>query len=108
MTLIEARDLLKTPRFGDQRCIEAKRVIEDEAESAHLRSALEGKKVECWCCNGRRYLSCAVGCLDKYHPCHTCGAQPKLTLAAGVLKDLVLYQLRDLAKELGVPVLRIK
>jgi hypothetical protein len=102
MNVSEARKILQKPVFGDPNCLEAKRVIDEDAEMASLRSLLNGKKIECWCCRGRGHLMCACGCLDRYHPCHTCKAQNKLTLEMPLLCDLTIHQLRDIAKDLGI------
>lgn len=97
MTVKEANELLAKPIFGDPRCIQAVKVLEEETEAGALRGALLGKRVECWCCEGSGQIRCKALC---EHECPTCEGDDKLTLTQKILADLVLYQLRDLAKEL--------
>lgn len=99
MTLREAKEVLAKPVFGDPRCLEAKKHIDDHEEAERLRKALTGKHVECWCCEGDGELHCHAACV---HVCPTCEGEEDLTLTQSILADLVLYQLRDLAKELAI------
>jgi hypothetical protein len=99
MTEQQARRLLEKPKFGDLECLKAIRLLEDSEEEECLRAALEGKHTRCWCCGGTGELTCKAMCT---HECPTCQGAEGLTLTEWILADLVLDQLRDLARELNV------
>jgi hypothetical protein len=98
-SLKEARELLKVPVFGNERCILALKVLQRYEEASKLRLLLNGRKVQCWCCEGRGEIDCRAGCS---HECPTCQGENKLRLTPELLSDLYLEQLRDLIQEVGI------
>lgn len=59
MTLKEAQEIIKTPIFGDEKCIEAKRVIYNHDARTKLIAALQ-EDVDCDCetCGGTGQVKC--------------------------------------------------
>lgn len=52
VTVAQAKDILKAPRFGDPRCLEAMKRIRDEEKAEGLRTKLIGKRIPCGACGG--------------------------------------------------------
>lgn len=101
MTEWEARELLKKPIFGDDKCIKAKKFLFRLEKEKELREALLGKEVLCPCCNGAGSIGCLCNC---DHECPTCGGNsgPKgLTLTQEFLEDMDLDLLEEFSEEIN-------
>lgn len=60
MTVAQAKEILKEPRFGDSRCIEAVQRLKDETEERRLRLLVTGKTLQCIMCSYRGDKDCPI------------------------------------------------
>ena len=60
MTLEEAKRIVSKPKFGDPQCLEAKRILDDEARAEILRPKLIGKMLDCIFCSYRGDKDCPM------------------------------------------------
>ncbi len=87
MTKEQAENILAKPVFGDPRCIEAVKRLEEEAETQQLRAYVVGKNIFCGCCGG--------------DGCSVCEEFGYITIPEELAAGWELDVLRDVAKDTG-------